>query len=189
MNQTSFYTQQELAEIGFKSCGENVKISRKASLYSVSEISVGNNVRIDDFCIISGKIELGDYIHISAYTGLFGGETGIICEDYVTISSRCVIYAESDDYSGAGMTNPTIPDEFRNVSKGKVLMKKFSIAGSGTTILPGVTVGEGASVGAMSLVNKNLDEWQMYAGIPVRCLRPRKRDMLEKERCFRQRES
>jgi len=53
----SFYTEDELKEIGLKSYGHNVLISRKANLYSVSEISIGNNVRIDDFCILSGKIK------------------------------------------------------------------------------------------------------------------------------------
>ncbi len=188
MSQSSFYSEEELMQMGFKSCGKHVQISRKASLYNVSEMCIGNHVRIDDFCIVSGKIQLGDYVHIAAYTGLFGGKTGIFCEDYVGISSRTAVYAESDDYSGEGMTNPTIPDEFRKITKGRVLLKKFAIVGSGTTILPGVTLHEGASVGAMSLVNKDLAEWMMYVGVPVRKIKERKRELLAKEREFRQRE-
>ena len=60
-----FYTKEELNEMGFKSIGENVLISDKASIYGVKNIEVGSNVRIDDFCIISageGGIKIGNYV-------------------------------------------------------------------------------------------------------------------------------
>ena len=44
----SFYTRPELEQIGFASIGEDVFVSRKASIYSPSKISIGNKVRIDD---------------------------------------------------------------------------------------------------------------------------------------------
>ena len=47
------YTREELEAIGFAQLGENVKISKKASIYGAANISIGNHVRIDDFCIIS----------------------------------------------------------------------------------------------------------------------------------------
>lgn len=48
-----FYTREELERIGFKSIGENVLISDKTSIYSPQNISIGNNVRIDDYCVLS----------------------------------------------------------------------------------------------------------------------------------------
>ena len=184
----SFYSQEELEVMGFGGLGQNVLISKKASIYGVKNIIIGNHVRIDDFCILSGKIILGDYIHISAYTGIFAGGTGVECEDYVTISSRNAIYAESDDYSGQTMTNPMIPDQYRGVYTGKVILKKFSIVGSGCTILPGVVLEEGASIGAMSLVNRNVDAWTINAGIPAKKIRDRSRELLDKEKEFRRNE-
>lgn len=65
---TSFYTEKELPSLGLKKYGRNVKISRHASIYGAQNISIGDNVRIDDFCILSGHIELGSYIHIAAYS-------------------------------------------------------------------------------------------------------------------------
>lgn len=102
----SFYEESELKQLGFKQIGKNVRISRKASFYGVSKISIGNNVRIDDFCILSGKIDIGNYIHIAAYSALYGGDDGIFLDDFVNISSRVCIYSVSDDYSGNSMTNP-----------------------------------------------------------------------------------
>lgn len=175
---TSFLSKEELAELQFKSIGEEVYISRKASIYNVREISIGSNVRIDDFCILSGNINLGNNIHISAYTGLFAGDVGIQLEDYTTVSSRCGIYAISDDYSGEALANATIPEKYRKVYKGKVTLNKYALVGSGTTILPGVIIGEGTSVGCMSLVKESLPSWEMYAGIPVRKIGERSKQLL-----------
>ena len=58
----SFYTEKELENIGFKKMGTNIKISRKASIYSPEKMSFGNNIRIDDFCLLNGTIELENNI-------------------------------------------------------------------------------------------------------------------------------
>ena len=181
---TSFYTNEELNKIGFKQIGTNVMISRKASIYGASNISIGSNVRVDDFCILSGKITLDNNIHIAAYSALFGGEYGIHMESFSGLSSRCTIYAASDDYSGAYFTNPTIPDEFRNVIGGRVILSKHVILGTGVCVMPNVCIGEGTSVGSMSLVNKNLNAWGIYAGIPCKKIKDRKRDLLELEKKY-----
>lgn len=181
---TSFYSEEELKEIGLKSYGKNVLISRNATIYGADKIKIGDNVRIDDFCILSGNITLGSYIHIAAYCGLFGGEAGIIMEDFTTLSSRCAVYGVSDDYSGAALTNPMLPDKFRNVMDGAVTIKKHSIIGTGSSILPNVTIGEGCSVGSMSLVNKSIDAWGIYVGIPCKRIKERKKDLLELEKEF-----
>lgn len=179
----SFMNKQEIEKIGFKAVGENVYISRLASLYGASDIIIGNNVRIDDFCILSGKIRIGNYVHIAAYNAIYGGESGVYMEDYTTISSHSSVYAVSDDYSGESMTNPMIPEEFRRVTNEKVVLKEHAIVGSHSVILPGSVIGEGCSVGAMSLIKGVLEEWGIYAGIPCRRIKSRSRaaQQLQKE--------
>ena len=177
---TSFYTEEELKKINLKSFGKNVLISKKCSIYGAENIEIGSNVRIDDFCILSGKIRLGSFIHISAYTSLFGGrEEGIVLEDYTTVSSRCVIYALSDDYSGEYMTNAVVPTKYTNVTEAKVELKKYAIVGTGCTILPGVVIEEGVAVGAMSLINRSLDSWGIYVGIPCKRIKERSKNLLD----------
>lgn len=176
-----FYSNEELKEIGFKSIGANALISKKCSIYGANNISIGSNVRIDDFCILSGQIEIANYVHVAAGVMLFGGKYGIVLEDFVGISSRCSVYSASDDYSGEALTNPTISDEYRNVTGGTVVFKKHALVGSGCTVLPNVVVGEGTSIGSMSLVNKSLDEWGIYVGIPCRRVKDRSKHLLELE--------
>lgn len=179
---SSFYLRDELEKMGFCSLGQNIMLSRKASVYGAENIVIGNNVRIDDFCILSGNIKLGNYIHISPYVGLFGGEVGIEIMDYGSVSSRSVIYAITDDYNGEGMANPMVPEKYRKVYQKKVILKKHCLIGTGSTILPGVVLGEGVSIGAMSLVNKNVDAWTVNVGIPCRTIRERSKKILEYEK-------
>lgn len=180
----SFYSKEEVLSIGFKSVGEDVRISRKCSIYSPEKMIIGDHVRVDDFSILSGAIRLGSYIHLSAGCMLFGGNDGIVIEDFVGVSSRCALYAESDDYSGCCMTNPMVPEEFRHIIHGGIRLKKHSIIGSGCTVLPGVIIGEGCAVGAMSLINKSLDDWWIYIGVPCRRLRERSQDIIRIEQLF-----
>lgn len=180
----SFYSEEELQAIGFRSVGKNVKLSRKVSIYTPEKISIGDNTRIDDFCILTGNLRIGNYVHIAASCLLFGGNDGIVFEDYTGLSSRSAIYAESDDYSGDFFTNPTVPNEYRHIVGGGVIIKKHGIIGSGCTILPNVIIGEGAAVGSMSLVNKSLEDWSVNAGIPCKKMKERKRGCLQLEEQF-----
>jgi len=181
---TSFYSEEELQTIGFKKLGKNVRISRKTSIYGAEQIEIGDNVRIDDFCILSGRIKIGNYVHIASGCYLFAGEAGITLEDFSGLSSRVTIYAVTDDYSGEVLTNPTIPMEYRRVIEKPVLIMKHAIIGTGATILPGVTIGLGAAVGAMSLVTKDVLDWAIVAGIPAKFIKERKKDLLNLEKDF-----
>jgi len=180
----SFYSEKELNEIGFKWIGKNVLISRKTSIYGAGNISIGNNVRIDDFCILSGKITAGDYIHIAAYCALFGGEKGIILEDFVGLSSRVTVYAASDDYSGNALTNPMIPDKYRGIDSREVVIKKHALVGTDSTILPGIVIGEGSSFGAKTLINHDSEPWSINIGIPFKKVKNRSKKILELEKQF-----
>lgn len=178
----SFFSENELKQLGFKYVGKNVKLSRKTSIYGISNIVIGDNSRIDDFVLLSGNIEIGKHVHIAAYTGLFGGSEGIEVGDFCGISAHCCVYAASDDYSGCALTNPTIPEKYKMVTEKKVTFGRHSLIGAGSIVLPGITVGEGASFGAMSLINKDAKPWTMYMGAPAKEFRERARNIVRLER-------
>lgn len=185
-----YLNQSDLSEIGFKFIGKNVRISKKASIYNPAQISIGNNVRIDDFAIISAGengIVIGDYVHIAGFCGLVGAAE-IRMDDFSGLSSRVFIYSSSDDYSGASLTNPTVPEEFRNVESGKVHLGKHVIVGTCATILPGVTIGKGSAIGAYSLVNKDIPESVIATGQPCRVIKKRKADIFKLEEELRKKE-
>ena len=182
----AFLTKAELKEIGFVSIGSNVLISDKSSIYNPSKITIGSNVRIDDFCVLSagnGGIDIGSNIHIAVFSSIIGAGK-VILLDFCNISSRVSIYSSNDDYSGLAMTNPTIPDAYKNVTHADVSIGRHSIIGSGTVVLPGVTIADGVAIGALSLVNKDCEAFKVYSGVPARYLKDRRRDFLTLEREF-----
>jgi len=183
---SSFMTREELLNIGFKSIGQNVNISKKISIYNPEFISIGNNVRVDDFCILSASrncIIIGNYVHITAYVVIAGSEN-ITLEDFTAFGAHSCIYSSNDDYSGGSMTNSMIDNIYKNVHIAPVLIKKHTIIGSHTTILPGVTIGEGVSVGSHSLVKSDLKSFGIYGGVPAVFLKKRKKKLLVLERAF-----
>jgi galactoside O-acetyltransferase len=181
----SFYTRYELNQLELASFGENVLISRKVSIYGAEKIRIGDNVRIDDFCILSGKITIGNYVHIAAYTALYGGDNGINIHDFANISSKIVVYSISDDFSGETMTNPMIPDKYKNVQSKEVVIERHVIIGPGCVVLPGIVLKEGSSFGAMTLINRSSEPWSINAGIPFRKLRDRSKELLNLEKEFK----
>lgn len=177
-----------IEDMGFAALGENVQISDKASFYGTSQIAIGNNVRIDDFCVLSagiGGIEIGNQIHIAVYSSLIGSGK-ITLADFCSISSRVSVYSSNDDYTGATLTNPTISNEYKNVTNAPVYLGKHVIVGSGSVILPGITLEEGVAIGALSLVSKNCEAFNIYAGNPAKRIKARKRDLLELEKRYLQ---
>lgn len=182
-----FHSRTALEKMGFASIGKNVQISDRSSIYGAERIELESNIRVDDFCVISagaGGIYIGNHVHLAFNASLVGAGR-ITLFDFVGISSRGSIYSSNDDYSGRAMTGPTLPAAFTNVSSRPVTLHKHVIVGSGSIILPGVTVGQAVAIGALSLVRKDCEEFSVYSGNPAKKIMDRQRDLLELEREFR----
>jgi dTDP-4-amino-4,6-dideoxy-D-glucose acyltransferase len=182
----SWLTDKQITEMGFAGVGNNVRLSDKASYYNCQNIQLGNNVRVDDFCVLSageGGIKIGSYVHIAVYCSIIGNGT-VTLGDFSGLSSRVSIYSSSDDYSGASMTNPTLPLEFTNVHHASVMVGRHVIIGAGSIVLPGVTLEECVAIGALSLVKKDCQSFGIYMGAPAKRIGDRKRNLLELEAKF-----
>lgn len=178
INNTSFYSRDELLSFGFSRVGKNVLISRNASIFTPQDITLGDNVRVDDFCILSGKINFGSYVHVSAYVALYA-KGGIEIGDYCGISPKSIVFTASDDFSGSYMISPMVPLDYCNVTIGRVVLNNYAQLGAASVVMPGVVIGEGAVTGAYTFVNRDLEPWTINIGIPTRVLRRRKRDIVE----------
>lgn len=185
----AFLVREKLEELGFRSIGENVLISDRASIYNHDLIDIGDNVRIDDFCVISGKIAIGRNVHIAVFCNVAGGEKGIVLEDFSGLAYACQVFTQSDDYTGRTLTNPTVPDHFKKEIKAAVKIGRHCIIGASSIVFPGVTLSEGTSVGAMSMVTKSTEAWSTYFGIPAKKVKDRRRDLLQLEEKYLGRES
>lgn len=155
-------SRAELEALGLRSLGRNVQVHRSAVLAGCEHISIGDHARVDCFSLISAGaegVEIGQCVHIAAGCYLFGGGGRILMEDFSGLSSRVCLYTATDDYSGGAMTNPTVPDEFRDVKCGPITLRKHALIGAGSVVLPDVELGTGAAVGALTCVRKDVPEF------------------------------
>ena len=172
--------------MGFKKLGRNVRISERASIYDTEQIEIGDNSRIDDFCVVSGKVEIGRNVHIAVFCNIAGGTEGVILDDFAGLAYGCHVFAQTDDYSGQTLTNPTVPARFKRERKEAVRIGRHAIVGTSSIIFPGVHLAEGTSVGAMSMVTKATEPWSIYVGSPAKKVKDRQRDLLQLEREYLQ---
>ena len=170
----SYITDAELKSFGFKCLGINVKISRQCSIINPETLEIGDNSRIDDFCVISGQVSIGRNVHIAVFCNVAGGSEGVTFEDFSGLAYGCYVFSQSDDYSGRTLTNPTVPAKYKSETKAAVVIGRHCIVGTSSLIFPGVTLAEGSAVGAMSI----------YTGTPAKRRKPRKRDLLSLEKDY-----
>lgn len=173
--------------VQFGYLGKGVMIHETVQIFNPSSIFIEDNSRIDCFAVLSAGsdgIHIGKHVHIAAAAMIFGGGGRVVLENYCGLSSRVTIYTATDDYTDGFMTNPTVPAEFKKVEVGNVVVQRHAIVGAGSVILPNVTLGVGAAVGALSLVRKSVDDFSVVLGAPARSIGKRSERLLDVQQKF-----
>ena len=179
-----YFTESDLAELGFRSLVKNILVARDSIFVGVPNIEIGRHVRSDSNVTVaagSGSLTIGNYVHIGGGSHI-NCTGGVSIGDFVAISQGVKIYSASDDYSGEFMTNPTVPRHLRRDHVGEIAIGRHVIIGSGSVILPGVHLADGAAIGALSVVKSNVAEFTIVAGSPAKFIRPRSRNVLNLSR-------
>lgn len=161
---------------GLKAAWGGVKIAKSITLMGRQYISIGKDTAIgknatitawkkgdDPSIIIGDKCILGDYIHLTSSNYIEIG-TGVLTGKWVTIT----------DNSHGRITKEELelrPSQREVFSKGPVIIKDRVWIGDKVTILPGVTVGEAAIIGANSVVTKDVPPFAVVAGNPAKIIR------------------
>ena len=176
---TNLYKIEELKNLGVTVYGKNIFISKFVNIYNPTNLILHDNIRIDDFSIISckGIIEIFNFVHISAHC-FISSATQIKIHNYSAISVGTKIFGACDDFSGDFLVNPTIPKKFLNVKIGDVIIKEHVVIGSNSVIMPDIIINQGVAIGACSFVNKNCNPWKIYAGSPIRFIKNRNNNCL-----------
>jgi galactoside O-acetyltransferase len=172
---------EELSKMGFAHVGRDVRISDKAVIHDPGRVSIGDFSRIDDFCTISGSVTICRNVHIAVFCNLAGGIPGITLEDFSGLAYGCQVFAQSDDYSGHTMTNPTVPEKFKGVKRAAVRIGRHVIVGTHAIVFPGVHVAEGCSAGAQAVLMISTKPWGIYTGHPAKRIKERSKDLLTLE--------
>ena len=164
-------------------------ISRTAVIYPMAKVvrsatnfSLGDYSKIDDFAFIFAGEEccIGKFVHISSFVSVIGGGR-FIMEDFSGLSAGCRIITGTDDFRGPYLTNSSVPSEFTHVVTSTVTIKKHAVLGTNAIVFPGVTVGEGAAIGAGCIIRKDVDPWGIYAGTNPKKVGERDRDAIQRK--------
>ncbi len=161
-------------KMNFESMGKNALIGHATEISQPKNISVSDYVFIDHHVTLdamAGRIEIGRRIHIAPYALLAGVGGGIFLADYAAVGAYARIYSHSEaPIDGKRMSGPMIPESMKGMITAPVRLEKDSLAGTGSVILPGVTLGAGAIVAANSLVlaNTYVRPWTIWAGVPAK---------------------
>jgi len=149
----------------------NLKIAESAIIYDYAKIInkqmllLGEKSQIDDFVFLNAGqgCRIGRFVHISSFCSIIGGGE-LFMDDFSGLSAGCRIITGSDDFHGPFLSNPTVPEKYKNVKTGVVKIGKHCIIGSNSVILPNIEIPEGTTIGAGCVVSKELKPWTIYAG-------------------------
>lgn len=161
--------------MGFRKVGTNVRISEQATLIGLSNVSIGSNVRIDSNVVIlagQGELRIGNNVHIEPSSSLVA-HSGIEIGDFCTISHGVRLFTASANYSGEYFTNIFPDTKFQVPIKGKITLEDHVILGGNSVVMPGVCLGEGSAIGALSFVRVSTEPWSIYGGNPLKFIRKR----------------
>jgi acetyltransferase-like isoleucine patch superfamily enzyme len=164
----------------FRDIGIDVLISPFVDIRHPQLVSIGNHVAIDFGFVLSTEAKIGNYIHIGPHVSAIGGKgSQLILGDFCSIAAGVRIICRGDEHLGEGIVGALIPSKYKDRQIGEVIeVPRFAALGTNSIIMPGLKIGEGAVVGANSLLKTDAEPWTIYAGSPARPIRLRKKDKI-----------
>ena len=177
---SDFYSEFELSNLGLRSYGNNVLVSKDTKIIDFSRLELGDNVRIDPYCIFTfgetGYIKIGSNVHVADKVRIVGAG-GVEIMNFANIGIGSTILSCSDDYSGDFMMGPMAPSDSTNLNIKKIILAEYSVVATQSVLFPGSDLGEGSVLGAMSLAHRPLKPWTVYFGIPAVPIKKRSKGM------------
>lgn len=155
-----------------KSVGQGVITHHLVQMVKQEMIEIGDYTRIENFVFINGGagLKLGKKNHISWFISVIGGGQ-LVTGDYVSFGAGARIINGTDHYRGGKIISPLVPMECRGVYRCHIEIQRHAFIGSNAVIVPSIhhpdiVIGEGAIVGANSLVTSDIEPWTINVGSP-----------------------
>lgn len=165
-----------------KYCGKNVRILNLAKIINPHCAEIDDNTIILDYVFIDAEksFKIGKYSCITWQCVIEGAS-------HVEIGDRCFlgpgtkILGSTYEFQGY-YTSQHLPGDASAIHYGDIKICNDAYLGANCVVMPGVTIGEGALVGANSLVNRNLKPWGIYFGNPVKLIGMREKPTEERRK-------
>ena len=176
-----------------KMISHNLKYNPLVAVSPGTKMHVGKNVKISKFCSFSGDIHLGDYSKCGPRCRLHGkvrigmgtilvenirieGAGGVKIGNYCAIGPDLRVFTTNHDYRYAAnqlWVYNLVGLPHRKYSKGPVEIGNDVWIGERVIILSGVKIGDGAIIGAGSVVTKDVEPFSIVAGVPAKHIKYR----------------
>lgn len=129
-----------------------------AKIVSPENLEVGDNIEISDFVFLNAGsgTYIGDHSCIHSGSRVIGGGE-LVVGNAVAITYNCVLVTSVPEYSSHMST--CVPSNEKTVREAPIEIKDEAFIGSNSVLMPGVTIGEGAVVGALSYVDRDIPPW------------------------------
>ena len=156
-----------------KNIGNDVIIHKDVFIKNGFMSSVGNHVAIDKGVYCTVQMEVGDYVHISPYVTIIGGnEASFIAKGFNNIMAGARIICASDRFDHSGLFGAMIPEKYKgNQINTPVLLEPFANVGTNSILLPGSILREGVLLTAGSLLIGDTEPWGVYKGNPAKLVK------------------
>ena len=164
----------DIASAGFAAVGTDVRIFDLTRITAPQQISLGSHVVVDDFVFLQGGqgLEIGDYVHVASFASILGGGEGRI-GSFTGIAPGARVFTGTDVADGSGLIGPSVPAELRAIERTRTELGEHVFICANAVVLPGVTIGIGAVVGAGGVVTGDLEPWTINVGAPARAVKKR----------------
>jgi len=152
---------------------DNVHIGRYTALLASDKkesIKIGKDTYIHPFCTLrafKGYIHVGKECSLNPYSAIYG-DGGVEIGNYVRIASHVVIVASEHNWE-----DPNIPIHFQGIRSKGIKIGNDVWIGTHCVILDGVSIGNGAIVGAGAVVTKDVPPYSIVVGIPAKVIKKR----------------
>ncbi len=156
-------------------------ISKNLRVRHPEFFEIGEGSIIDDFSYFSARVTVGRFCHIASGCTIAGGDKRqFTLRDFSSLSSGVRVWCTSDDFvhDVIAIFPQSWPQVKENLITGDVTLERFTGVGANSVIMPRNHVPEGTVIGALSFVPPHFEfrPWSVYAGTPVRIVKPRDRD-------------
>lgn len=156
-------------------CGKDVVIHPLVKMIRAGNAQLHDACHLLDFCFI----DAGEYLNIGKYSiltwfTLIEGGARTTLGDRVFVGPGSKLLTSTYKLHGL-YTAEFLPEKFHAIEYGDIVLEDDAYIGANCTVMPGVTIQEGAVVGANSLVNKDLEPWGIYVGSPCKKIGSRQR--------------
>ncbi|PKH67658.1 acetyltransferase [Flavobacterium sp. ALD4] len=162
-----FYNNARLIRLPFDIRNKkNIQIGDGFTTGFGCRIEVHPQKKTDEKLLIFGKnIEINDYVHIAA------GEKITIGNNVLIASKVFISDLNHGNYKGVNQDSPLSTPNSRKLSTNPIIIKDNVWIGEGVCIMPGVTIGLGCVIGALSVVTKNIPDYSIAVGSPAKVVK------------------